>query len=309
MAFQAGISSIMKTLVSQNSTEMLSHLTSAEGINHVYQQYVHHYLLPYAHQLSTPLALSTSFIDWSLALEAWPLTHGVPVLDIFYSIFAARNCRLQTRTLGIDIVQLYVSYILSTLGGSLLVAYLLAQPPGWLSMDIPFLVYTTSFFLFQLPVISDIMLFITSIPPIPLIIQIFVDITWTTSITSYGFDAALRSPRDVKNSSIGPWIVGIASGIGGLAFNQTFGLYQKRWSFQNPIILSNNIVLRMVVLSTTVYYIMLNPHKLLNTKFTRYQSRATVLAIILLGDTVASNITALIQYIRRTPSASKVTAT
>src|SRR5689334_13799753 len=113
---------------------------ASTGMNHLYQQYIHSYLLPYSHHLAAPLELTLSLINWSLSLESWPITHGIPVLDIFYSIFAARNCRLTTRNQNIDIVQLYVSYILSTLGGSLLVSYLLAQPPGWLTLDLPFIV-------------------------------------------------------------------------------------------------------------------------------------------------------------------------
>lgn len=80
---------------------------------------------PYAH---TTYSYIQQFYDFSLSLETW--YYGIPLLDIFFGIFAARNCRLATKHSNINIVQLYVSYLLSTLGGSILVSYLLSQPVG-----------------------------------------------------------------------------------------------------------------------------------------------------------------------------------
>lgn len=51
---------------------------------------------------------------------------------------------------------------------------------------------------------------------IQFIVNVFVDITWMTSMTSYSFDASLRSLYAVKNSSVGPIFVSFVAGIGGM---------------------------------------------------------------------------------------------
>ena len=137
---------------------------------------------------------------------------GIPLLDIFFGVFAARNYKLYSDR-NINLLQAYISYIISTLGGSMCVSYLLSQPVGWLQIDIPFLVYTATFLLFHIPLINNISLFITNNFIVQLIIQVFVDITWMTSITSYSFDNALKSPYNIKNSSVGPIIVAFIGGM------------------------------------------------------------------------------------------------
>lgn len=62
--------------------------------------------------------------------------NGFPLLDFFNALNVSRTFAENKQLSQVSLVQLLVSYWLTACGGTICVALLLGQPPGWLTDDV-----------------------------------------------------------------------------------------------------------------------------------------------------------------------------
>lgn len=125
--------------------------------------------------------------------------------------------RLRVRPLA-GLLQLFVSYILSCLGGTLLTALMLGQPIGWLANDVTFGTYVVVFLLAFLPTTKAHFRAIVQAPILRTAISAMDDLSWGNSISTLGVQRVLHplhALSPIKSSVSAAILGGITSGCGG----------------------------------------------------------------------------------------------
>jgi hypothetical protein len=202
----------------------------------------------------------------NLILYLPSLSIGIfPLLTIFGSLQALLEYRKNIKnTTGksleevIPLAQGLFSFIFSNLSGSILVAILLSQPPGWIYNNgvIPtfILVFSLQYFKEAFPIrICE------RYHLLRLIIACADSMSYGFSITSFGVDLALASLGNKKFMS-GAILCGFVSGIGCQLMKEAFHLHDKKWYFSTPSLfaMSHQYLSSMVYMSlwsSTIYYL------------------------------------------------------
>ena len=179
--------------------------------------------------------------------------------------------------------QKFITYILCSLGGTLISSILLGIPAGWFANDSVMLCYILAFIaMIYLP--SSIFLLIFKIPLLFPLLLVMEDINFIHSMTTFGIDRTLlliQFPSTHK-SMFSCIIIGILSCIGGGLLKEFFSLLQLEWNFKFPHHLFSplNKNMKLAIILSILYYLSINANNILSVTLLN-KSDAKLLLIII----------------------------
>ena len=200
--------------------------------------------------------------------------------------------------------QLFIAYILCSLGGTALGSFLLGQPPGWLAVDRVCACYVVSYTLMRCPPFSSFFLRLFDLPLVLPWLILFQDIGFSHAITSFGFDRALLSPSSLYSVAALPvyasstpyfhpathlsfysavataWL----SAAGGGLLRHSLCLLDRDWKFQFPhaVLSPPSVHCTLALLLSVAYWAVTDAHGWLGVKLlTASDARFCIMAIVI----------------------------
>jgi hypothetical protein len=200
-------------------------------------------------------------------------------VQVLHSLHMVRVHRLSVSAHQ-GVAQLFLSYVLWSLGGSTLCSVLLGQPPGWLAADRVCCCYVVAFSLMYCLPYGRPLLSLLSTPVVDSLLLFGQDLAFAHAITSFGVDRALLSPSSLFSVSplypshtvyshpathlsfFSALAAALLSSTGGGLLCDTFQLLGERWEFSFPhkVLSPPSHQVHMAVWLTVLYYTATNPH-------------------------------------------------
>jgi len=199
------------------------------------------------------------------SFDVFPLNWRISLLTLLHAVNGAyiyrRNLMNQNVT-RIPFIQGLVSYILTSLGGSLTASILIGIPPGWLINDNILPLYFIVYCIFFLDREGRITKFISKGGDIVEYISAFINATSRTN-TLAGMINMIRDYKDprLNNSIVLLLVCGTISACGGGILDHTFNLSKIEWKYSTPSCLKgeNSFSLKATSVATLFYIIASNP--------------------------------------------------
>ena len=196
-------------------------------------------------------APTTVFLPWALAtlvaaaalssasLRRWTLlaVYGMgrmPLIDTFHATCVAFEHRRDADSAQ-GALQQIVAVLITALGGTTIMNFLLGQPCGWLCDNQTIVPYVVAWLAFcHCPGDLVYRTFAAS-PSLRLLMGLLDDVSWGVALTKWGFfnaiGAAHESPRD---SAVAAILSGTVAGCGGGLTQQAASLLRAEWALRTP---------------------------------------------------------------------------
>ncbi len=206
--------------------------------------------------------------DVVVNLESATVLSVLPVLDLAWAIVVAQS----KRTAGCGSLQqpwfqALLSFLFSSLAGTTLTCvFWLGQPPSWALSNVCLPTYLLVFAAHRYCP-GDWFYRVFSLPAVALVLRVFDNVSWATSVSAWGADKALTADHAAaRASAVLTVMCGITTGCAGGVVCDAFGLSEKVWRFQNPAAISGRQPSQGILLTVSLallYYVVINPHRLL----------------------------------------------
>jgi len=195
----------------------------------------------------------------------YPINWRISLITFLHALNGAyiyRRNLLNQNVTRVPFIQGLVSYILTSLGGSLTAGLLIGIPPGWLVNDNILPLYFIVYCVFFLDREGRITKFISKGGNVVEYISAFINATSRTN-TLAGLINTIRDYKDphLNNSIVLLLICGTLSACGGGILDHTFSLSKIEWKYSTPSCLKgeNSFSLKATSLATLFYIIVSNP--------------------------------------------------
>jgi uncharacterized membrane protein YeiH len=194
----------------------------------------------------------------------YPLNWRISFLTFLHALNGAYIYRrnLMNQNARIPFIQGLVSYILTSLGGSLTAGLLIGIPPTWLINDNILPLYFLVYCVFFLDREGRITKLISKGGDIVEYISAFINATSRTN-TLAGMVNMIRDYKDpnLNNSIVLLLVCGTIAACGGGILDHTFSLSKIEWKYSTPSCLKgeNSFSLKATSIATLHYIILSNP--------------------------------------------------
>ena len=195
-----------------------------------------------------------------------------PLIDCFHAMGVAYEYR-STAEAGQGTLQRLFAIVITSLGGTTIISFLLGHPCGWLCDNETLTAYIVAWYLMHHMPYDPLYRLITSSPYLPTVVTFFDDISWGVAITKWGmFKAVYAIHEQPRPSAVAALLSGMVAGCGGGLIQQACSLVKVQWAFATPdaftgdaLSLRSGFGIKASACMAALTYCLMDPHGLLRT--------------------------------------------
>ena len=176
---------------------------------------------------------------WSATLKAVVMA-GVmdmgafPLIDCFHAFAVAYEFETDADH-NQAVLQRLFAVVLTSVGGTTIMSFLLGQPCGWLTDNQTIVPYLLMPLLMSYLPGRPVYRVIAASPTLQVVVGVLDDVSWGVAITKWGMFKSLRAAHESpRGSTVAALIAGTVAGCGGGLLQQAYSLNSVAWAFRTP---------------------------------------------------------------------------
>ena len=217
---------------------------------------------PWAISLALALAACASATLRAIVLRAVNGTGSVPLIDFFHATAVAHEYRKFAEPQGA--VQRLFAVVVTALGGTTVMSFLLGQPCGWLCDNETLTAYVVAWWLMHYAPFDFFYRVLDSSASSRFVMGVLDDISWGVAITKWGMFKAIAPMHPAPaGSTVAALLSGLVAGCGGGVIQQGASLLKKEWSLCTPNAFRVGTIgfgVKATSFCVVLSYILLDPH-------------------------------------------------
>lgn len=218
--------------------------------------------LPWAISFGIAIALCSSAAVKAVVLKAVNGMGAMPLIDLFHATAVAHEYRKFAEPQGA--VQRLIAILVTALGGTTMMSFLIGQPCGWLCDNETLTAYIVAWLLMQYTPYDVVFKALDGTAASRFVMGVLDDISWGTAITKWGMFKALSAMHEApRGSAVAALLCGLVAGCGGGIMQQCASLLKTEWRFSTPDAFRAGKIgfgVKASAACATLSYLLLDPH-------------------------------------------------